>query len=109
MYVSNNNTCARTREKFLNQVEMDMLDLWLQEFDFELVKEAVRLSLLKHKEDFRYTNGILYNWKEKGYKTLEDVRLEEKTIEKEEPIKSIDIPDGNWLNMSEEEFYGNVN
>ena len=104
MYVSINNN-VRTREKVFNQVEMDMLEMWVEQYDFSLVVEAIRLSLLKHKDNLSYTNGILVNWHQQGVKKIEDIKEYEKPIEEENEKESIIIPNVDWLNMEENEFY----
>ena len=98
MYVSsNNNACARV----LNSIELDLIDSWLEDYDFEMVKRAVEIALLKHKELLSYPDGILRNWKSKGYKTLDDVIANEGKVEVEENKEPVEIFTCDWLNMEE--------
>lgn len=87
----------------LNIVEVQLLEQWINDYDVELIKEAVKRSLLKRNLNLNYPNGILKSWKEKGYQNIEDVLINEGKVEKvkEEKEEPIEIFNCNWL---EEDF-----
>ena len=89
----------------LNIVEVQLLDQWINEYDVELIKEAVKRSLLKRNLNLTYPNGILKSWKEKGYQNIEDVLINEGKVEKvkEEKEEPIEIFNCNWLDEDFEE------
>ena len=98
MYVSNNKrACARV----LNSIELDLIESWLEDYDFEMVKRAVEIALLKNKDLLSYPDGILRNWKSKGYSSIEDVYENEGKVEVEENKEPVEIFTCDWLNVEE--------
>lgn len=98
MYVSNNKrACARV----LNSIELDLIDSWFEDYDFEMIKRAVEIALLKNKDLLSYPDGILRNWKSKGYLCIEDVYENEGKVEVEENKEPVEIFNCDWLNMEE--------
>ena len=92
------NCCCYAEEKFgrtFNSVEVEKIGEWIKGkmYSEELVKEAMRLTVVNGKKYLNYTEGILHNWEDKGYKTLDDIRKPEK--EQKEPIEVFDT---DWLN-----------
>lgn len=79
----------------LSPLEIEQIDYWLEEYEPELLKHAIKIAVLNNAKNFNYVRGILNNWKSKGIKTLNEV-LEPK-IEKEND-EIIEIPDYDWLN-----------
>ena len=63
----------------LSSFEFEKLTCWLDEFDYNIVKYAIELSILNNKRTFAYIEGILKNWKSCGYKTLDDITTKEET------------------------------
>lgn len=89
----------RTYGRTLNSVEKEMIDVWVnKEYDSKLIEEAIRISLLKHNIYLNYPNGILQNWEDKGYKTLDDVYKNERKKEEEREKPREDIFYYDWLN-----------
>ena len=56
---------------------------YLEDMNYELVIEAIKTAALQNKRSTTYIQGILNNWKRKGFKTLLDVEHERK--EKNKP------------------------
>ena len=65
----------------LSSFEFEKLTCWLDEFNYNIVKYAIELSILNNKRTFAYIEGILKNWKACGYKTLDDVKNDSKQEE----------------------------
>lgn len=63
----------------LSSFEFEKLTCWLEEFDYNIVKHSIELSILNNKRTFAYIEGILKNWKSCGYKTLDDITTKEET------------------------------
>lgn len=64
----------------LSSYEFEKINCWLNEFDSDIVKHAIELSILNNKRTFAYIEGILKNWKSCGYKTLDDITTKEETL-----------------------------
>lgn len=76
-YISNN------YNRVLSASEIEKIRLWLSEFNEEMIKKAVDISCLQNIKTFAYADGILKNWKGKGYKTIVDLQNEEKMYNNE--------------------------
>lgn len=63
----------------LSSYEFEKINCWLNEFNSDIVKHAIELSILNNKRAFAYIEGILKNWKSCGYKTLDDIKNEDVT------------------------------
>ena len=63
----------------LSSFEFEKINCWLNEFNSDIVKHAIELSILNNKRTFAYIEGILKNWKSCGYKTLDDIKNEDVT------------------------------
>ena len=63
----------------LSSYEFEKINCWLNEFNSDIVKHAIELSILNNKRTFAYIEGILKNWKSCGYKTLDDITTKEET------------------------------
>ena len=88
--------CLYAEEIFgrtLNSPEAKLISEWLEHYNEELVREAMRVTVVNGKKYLNYTTGILHNWEDNGYKTLEDVRKNEK--EEKEPVEVFDC---DWIN-----------
>lgn len=57
-------------------------------FEDEWIREALKLACKRNNRNFRYVEGILKSWKNKGYMTIEDIRNEKKETS-EDRIKRI--------------------
>ena len=63
----------------LSGYEFEKINCWINEFNSDIVKHAIELSILNNKRTFAYIVGILKNWKSCGYKTLDDIKNEDVT------------------------------
>lgn len=88
--------CCYAEEFFgrtLNSPEIKLISDWLEQYNEGLIKEAIRLTVVSGKKYLNYTTGILHNWEDRGYKTLEDIRKNEK--KEKEPVE---VYEYDWLN-----------
>lgn len=88
--INNNNNIYEFIEKefgrTLSPIEFEKINKWLLLFDEDIIKYAIELSVMQNKKTFAYINGILKNWKSCGYKTLEEIKENEKSkIKSNEP------------------------
>lgn len=80
----------------LSPTECENIDRWVEnDISIELIKEALKESILNGVRNMRYIDKILFNWTSNGYKTVEDIKRkkekkDEETIEK--------LYDYDWLN-----------
>lgn len=58
-------------------IEVEKLDSWVEEFNFEIVKHAIDSAVINGVKTFNYVEGILRNWKACGYKTLDEIKEHE--------------------------------
>ena len=80
----------------LSPTECENIDRWIEnDISLELIKEALKESILNGVRNMRYIDKILYSWTSNGYKTVEDIkRKKEKTSD--ETIEK--LYDYDWLN-----------
>ena len=71
----------------LSSYEFEKINCWLDEFNSDIVKHAIELSILNNKRTFAYIEGILKNWKSCGYKTLDDITTKEDKPKTKEELK----------------------
>ena len=80
----------------LSPTECENIDRWIEnDISIELIKEALKESILNGVRNMRYIDKILYSWTSSGYKTVEDIKRkkekkDDETIEK--------LYDYDWLN-----------
>ncbi|MBQ3475568.1 MAG: DnaD domain protein [Bacilli bacterium] len=59
----------------LSPTECENIDRWIEnDIDLELIKEALKESILNGVRNMRYIDKILYSWTSSGYKTVEDIK-----------------------------------
>ena len=89
----------------ISSLECEKLDSWIKEFNEEIVKHAIELSVMNNAKKFSYIEGILRNWKASGYKTLEDIKEYEDAIYSSRSRKgsvNTELFDYNWLEDDDE-------
>ena len=89
----------------ISSLECEKLDSWIKEFNEEIVKHAIELSVMNNAKKFSYIEGILRNWKASGYKTLEDIKEYEDAIYSSRSRRgsvNTEIFDYNWLEEDDE-------
>ena len=85
-------------------IEIEKLDSWMEEFNYEIVKHAIDSSTMSGVKTFNYVEGILRNWKACGYKTLEEIEAHEDShYNSRIRTKNIvnEVFDYNWLEDDE--------
>ena len=85
----------------LNSIEIKTIDSWTSNnISFSLIKEALRIALKDGVFSLKYIDKILFDWKNRGLNTIEDIKnsYNEKNISKEE----VELDDWNWLDDDEE-------
>ena len=87
-------------------IEVEKLDNWIKEFNFEIVKHAIDSSVVNGVKTFNYVEGILRNWKACGYKNIDEILAQENNHYASR-IRSKSVPnelfDYNWLEEDENE------
>lgn len=95
---SNNNIYEFAENEFgrtLSPTEIETLDEWIKDFNIELVKEAIKVSVINCKRTFSYVRGILNNWKSNNIKSVNDLQ---KTKKEEKPVElPKELEDYNWF------------
>ena len=89
----------------ISSLECEKLDSWMKEFNEEIVKHAIELSVMNNAKKFSYVEGILRNWKASGYKTLEDIKEYEDAIYSSRSRRgsvNTELFDYNWLEDDDE-------
>jgi len=89
----------------ISSLECEKLDSWIKEFDEEIVRHAIELSVMNNAKKFSYVEGILRNWKASGYKTLKDIKEYEDAIYSSRSRRgsvNTEIFDYNWLEDDDE-------
>ena len=94
-----NNTIYDFLEKNFNRtispLEYEKIKNWIKDFNEEIVKYSIEVAVMANVKTFKYIEGILKNWKSKGYKSLLDIKQSETPIERE---SQENIFDYDWLN-----------
>ncbi len=94
--------------RLLSGIEYEKVNNWISEFNVDILKYAISISVMNQKKTFAYVEGILKNWKGKGFKTLDEIKEDnlygifskksnENTDSKEE------LFDYNWLEDNEDD------
>ena len=90
----------------ISSLEIQMIESWKNNnISDELIKEAIRLALNDGVYSLKYIDKILIDWKNHGYKDVNDVKNTKQDKLVEENIND-DITDWDWLE-DEEEYIAN--
>jgi len=91
----------------LSPMEIETLSMWIDndQHSPELIKAALREAVLSNKLNFRYIDRIMFEWKKKGIKTVEEAMAQGEKFRSQyqsrtnmEPKKRTDpLPFYNWL------------
>lgn len=89
----------------LSPIELEKISLWSSEYKEEILKYAISIAVMNRKATFAYVEGILKNWKAKGFKTLDEIKENDlyglaaihKKEKSSEPKINPEIFDYNWL------------
>ena len=83
----------------LSPMEYEYIKAWMEDdFSEEILKEALKEAICNGVPKLRYIDSIIYEWRKKGYKTVEDVR-NNKQAKKEEKKEIFEY---NWLDDKDE-------
>ena len=81
----------------LSRYEYEVINDWLSTgVSVELIEEALKEAVISDIKTFKYVRGIISAWKEKGYKTKNDVAIN-KTKEASFDKTSTQLFDYDWL------------
>lgn len=89
----------------LSPIELEKIGLWSSEYKYEILKYAIQIAVMNRKATFAYVEGILKNWKAKGFETLDEIKENDlygvfathKKEKSSEPEIDTEIFDYNWL------------
>ena len=80
----------------ISSMEVEIIKEWLDSYEEELIKEALKEAIYNDVRNLKYVDRILYNWRSKGIKNKSDVLKSKKNfIKKTKPTEP--IYDYNWL------------
>ena len=89
----------------ISSLECEKLDSWIKEFNEEIVRHAIELSVMNNAKKFSYVEGILRNWKASGFNSLNDIKEYEDAIYSSRSRRgsvNTEIFDYNWLEDDDE-------
>lgn len=84
----------------ISPIEYEKINDWLLLFEENILSYGIELCVLQNKKTFAYLEGILKNWKSQQYKTLEEIKDNEKPKENLKEIEGLPV----WFNMTQEEL-----
>ena len=77
--------------------EVELINEWIREGTTEeIIEEALKEAVYNNVRNLKYIDRIIYNWREKGIKTKNDIIKEKKNFRKIQAMKE-PIYDYNWL------------
>ena len=79
----------------LSSMEYEIINNWVKTFDTEMIKEALREAVYNNAKSLKYIESILYAWKDKGYKSIDDIH--KGYVEYANKSETKDLYDFNWL------------
>jgi predicted phage replisome organizer len=59
---------------------LELIQLWFDEFGFDLLLAAMKVSAKAEVKGVKFVEGVLKNWKEAGVKTIDDARKHEQAF-----------------------------
>ena len=80
----------------LSPMEYEIIKVWLQDFEEQLILLAVREATFNGVSNLRYIDKILHEWQKKGIKNEQTLALERKNHTIKKQTKK--IMDYDWLN-----------
>ena len=89
--------------KPLSPIEIEIVKAWKESnYSDEIIREAIKESVMNGVASLRYIDKILYEWSKKGIKTEEDVEKNRKQFREKEKPKKVDIFEYEWLDDNEQ-------
>lgn len=80
---------------------LDILNNLFEDYDLETLKHAIDITVASGHKNLNYFLGIVRNWKNENLKSLEEIKANEKRIEKPIEQEDIEALDYDWLNEVE--------
>lgn len=92
----------------ISPIEFEKIQYWKTLYDDEIIKYAVEIAVMNNKKTFNYINAIIRNWKTNSYKTLEEIKQENKIKQEEKLSDELkeyleELQDYNWFEEGEED------
>lgn len=78
----------------ISPIEYEKINEWLLLFNEDIISYGIELCVMQNKKTFAYLVGILKNWKSNSYKTLEEIKENQKP--KVNPKEIEGLPE--WFN-----------
>ena len=101
----------------ITKYEEQYINTWIREYgyNFDIIEEALKKTVNAANPSISYINAIISNWNKKGYKTLEDVKSESMSDNRDKQvIKKVKKEDSKFKNYEQrnyedlESFYDNM-
>lgn len=86
----------------LSPSELEFIKAWLDNFDKDVILEAVKEATLNGVSSIRYIDKILYEWDRKGIKKKEDVE-HFLILRKQEEKEPVEVFDYDWFDEDDED------
>lgn len=89
----------------MSSIELEKLNNYIEVFkgDLRIIEYAIEYCKMNKVYHINYLCKILYNWEKAGFKTLEDIKENEKLRAKEkEERKNVELFSYDWLNDEED-------
>ena len=84
----------------LSPIEYELLNAWCEQYNKDIIIEALREAVISDAKNFRYIDRILFEWSKKGIDNLDKLeKNRKKHIEKKNT--NVELPDYDWLNSDE--------
>jgi len=84
----------------LSPFEYEFLNAWLEQYNKDIIIEALKEAVISGVVTIRYIDRILFDWDKKGINTLEKLEKSQKK-HKEKKNVDVEVPDYDWLNSNE--------
>ena len=81
----------------LSPIEYEAIDGWLNKYDESLIHEALKEAVLSNAKSIRYISRILEAWTDKGFKTSNDIKKDNKPSN-----EKINLFEYDWLDDTDE-------
>ncbi len=95
----------RELNKQLSPIEIEIVKAWKESnYSDEVIKEAIKESVINGVPNLRYIDKILYEWAKKGLKNKEDIEKNRKAFREKEnnKPKKVDLFDYDWMEDDEQ-------
>ena len=79
----------------ISPMECEIIKEWKNNYQEELIKEALKEAIYNNVRNLKYIDRILYTWKTKGITTKEDIIKDKKNYRKQ--VVATNVFDYNWL------------